>query len=182
MASMKGEYVFPVIAIVTTCTNLCLAGPYFRVKCSACGTTQTNAVQNAETRLDGSLFSCGSGAFFGTFRVLAQCDRCHHLATVNLLQAEEDAWIQARQTGAELPSEGELFQRLVSVRTEYSARTAAVTQGCARCGGPLKVVYFPFHELPNAGKPGDVKVPLSIQCPVCGSNALEAVSAGCHFD
>ena len=165
------------LALIAAYQAEALAGPFFWVKCSSCEVTQTNTLAS----INNTLFSCGTGQFPGTFRVLVQCKKIGHLATLNLLQAEYDLAVAARRSG-ETPNYVQIRKSLQAVAKAYQERTASVTNGCPSCKEPLNIIYFPFTKLPESGEPEQVRLPLSAHCPACGSNTLQAVSTGVHFD
>jgi len=178
---MNTRNIICTVILIVLLSTTCQGGPGFWVKCSACNTTQTNAAR-AATYHDNTTFFCGTGMSPFTFLVLTQCGKCHQLGTVNLLQTEEDAFINARRTGAPLPDNIESRQKLVENAILYQDHSASTTQRCPLCSGELNIVYFPFKDIPESGDPLAVHVPLSAICPTCESNSLEAISAGMHYD
>lgn len=162
----------------------CVAGPYFRVRCSACGTTQTNMFHQAPNSRDPTLFSCGTGGQPGTFRMLVQCEKCNYLATTNMLQSQcESAW--RTFAGDSKAFYKEMLKAQNDIIDKYSKKSITVEPKCPRCGGQFAVVYFRHLALPGftSKEPKDpVVIPLNLRCASCSSNRLEAVEAGFHFD
>ena len=176
-------YILGSVILIGAFQTLCIAGPLFWVKCSSCKTTQSNSIQATQTSTENTLFSCGTGMFPGDFRVLVQCEQCHRLGTLNLLQAEYDASVEARQNGSAPPDFALLRKKLMAVASKYNNHSAQITQACSLCEGQMKILYLQFNALSGEEKvPEEIKIPLSAECPDCGSNTLEAISAGSHFD
>ena len=153
------------------------AAPRFWIRCTSCEVTRSNSVPKWHK----TLFVCGTGMSPTMFAVLAQCEKCSHLATANLMEPHATQARADIEAGRK-PDFSRMQKHLVSVSKAYAERTAKVTTACPRCDASLKIVYFPFQKLPESGQPEEVRLPLPARCPSCSSNTLWAVSAGCHVD
>jgi hypothetical protein len=140
------------------------AAPRFWVRCTSCEVTDTNSVSKWKK----PLFFCGTGMHPTMFAVLAQCEKCSHLATANLMEPHATQARADIEAGRK-PDYSSMQKHLVSVSKAYAERIAKVTNACPLCNASLKIVYFPYNKLPESGQPEEVRLPLPAPCPSCSN-------------